>query len=169
MAPLWEVPSIVTGEVITGSGLPDAGLIVHTPEAWLGSEVGMEKLIVSNPVTAFASWMAARSVHSAGPPLTVDPVLHTPLPGLLSPVSAVELTVNVRLVPTPGPNQSVNQNRATKVAVTATAPVRRARRLGQVRGGRPGRRSRAGQGMGALTRKAPRRIRGCSWSARPGT
>ncbi len=41
---------------------------------------------------AFASWIAARSVHRGSPSELVPPVSHTPSPGVASLLSAVELT-----------------------------------------------------------------------------
>ena len=46
-------------------------------------------LIVSDPARAFASWIAARSVHTA------PAVAQTPSPGVASTASAVESTLKV--------------------------------------------------------------------------
>ena len=52
----------------------------------------MSKPKLSAPARAFASSIAARSVHSAAPALFVPPVSHSPLPGVASVPSPVELT-----------------------------------------------------------------------------
>src|SRR5262249_39618018 len=70
-------PSMVTGPVTVGRA--DNGVMV-------GVAVPRLKLIVSAPASAFASWIAARSVQEP------VPSLQTPLPGEESPPSPVELT-----------------------------------------------------------------------------
>jgi hypothetical protein len=73
------VPSIVTCCVIAGRS--------KTEISWK-PEGEMLKLIVSAPANAFASSIAARRVQTA------PAVAQTPLPGVASGSSAVELTVN---------------------------------------------------------------------------
>src|SRR5436309_14710580 len=67
---------------IAGSG--DVGVMVCAPPG------AMLKVIVSFPKRAFASWIAARSVHSVG-----IEVAQEPLPGDASTPSQVELTTHV--------------------------------------------------------------------------
>ena len=63
------------------------GEIVHTPALCPGSLVAMLNSILLTAL-AFASWIAASSVHSPG-----TAVLQNPSPRLMSAPSAVELTV----------------------------------------------------------------------------
>src|SRR5581483_4681441 len=78
------LPSIVADSVIAGSRV--AGAIVCAPEP-------IENAIRSSPADAFASWIAARSVHGA---CRTDAVAQTPLPGATSGESPVDVTTNVR-------------------------------------------------------------------------
>ncbi len=68
--------------------------------------------IVSMFAEAFASSMAARSVHSGSPSLLVPPVSQTPSPGLESTASPVELTTRKL------PAAQARRSRITEVVVT---------------------------------------------------
>src|SRR5262245_29255313 len=87
------VASIVTGLMISGIGNGDGdgiGLIVR------GTPAGMLKFMVSGPGLAFASSIAARSVHTPwGVPSGVEQI---PSPGFESEPSRFELTTKVAAV-----------------------------------------------------------------------
>jgi hypothetical protein len=85
--PGWVVPSITTG--LTTGGRDKAGVIVCTPPPGIAKWISMGV----EPLTAFASWIAARNVHSAFPSTNGPPVSQTPF-GEASLRSPTELTTN---------------------------------------------------------------------------
>ena len=91
-------PACVVASNVTASvsvGYSDPGAIVHTPPEWPDSVAGMEKLMVSAPANALASWIAARSVHCGSPWELLKPVSQSASPGFASLESDVEFTTNV--------------------------------------------------------------------------
>ncbi len=85
------MPSMVTVSPIQGNCEPDT-LIVQMPPLCPPSPVGMSKVMMSASAAAFASSIAARSVHSGWVSTLKLPVLHAPSPTLLSPAFPVLLT-----------------------------------------------------------------------------
>ncbi|MEM9747588.1 MAG: hypothetical protein AAF945_12910, partial [Actinomycetota bacterium] len=79
---------MTVGKDVAGSIVHPIGVTPLYPE----SAVGMSKWIVSTSALAFASSIAARSVHSSSPAAFVPPVQQYPSPGEASPPSPVELT-----------------------------------------------------------------------------
>ena len=91
--PGWVEPLIeVNGDLISGSSFE--ALMFQTPWLCPESDVGIANTMLT-PLLAFASSIAARSVHSGAPAAFCFPVLQLPSPGDLSPLLSVELTVKV--------------------------------------------------------------------------
>jgi len=109
VAPAWVEPSMTRGAEMTGNG--EVGLM----DFQLLTPFSMANRTRSRSGVAFASMMAARSVHRRAA-LRPPAVAHTPSPGSLSGLSPRDLTTNVSLAA------------ATGTAVTTPAPPTRAPR-----------------------------------------